>query len=94
MVDTPYTGAFFAFHRSLVDVGCGIGTWLAEFEAAGIADVTGVDGDYVDRARLLIDRARFEPRDLSRPFELDRKFDLAMSLEVAEHLPPNRPTDS
>jgi len=109
MANTPYTGAFFAFHEqrsrasaheaiphvlefvqpeSLVDVGCGIGTWLTEFEAAGIADVIGVDGDYVERTKLLIDRTRFQPRDLARPFELDRKFDLAMSLEVAEHLPP------
>jgi len=109
MADTPYTGAFFAFHEqrsrtsaheaiphvlefvqptSLVDVGCGIGTWLTEFESAGIADVFGVDGDYVERAKLLIDPAWFQPRDLARPFELDRGFDLAMSLEVAEHLPP------
>jgi SAM-dependent methyltransferase len=73
--------------RSVVDVGCGLGTWLAVFLENGIADVVGVDGDYVDRARLEIPPESFLPRDLSRALHLDRTFDLAVSLEVAEHLP-------
>jgi len=73
---------------SIVDVGCGIGTWLVEFQAAGVADFVGVDGDYVNRANLLIDPARFLARDLAEPLVLDRRFELAVSLEVAEHLPP------
>ena len=44
----------FARPASVVDVGCGNGTWLAEFQAAGVADVLGVDGDYVLRDQLLI----------------------------------------
>jgi 2-polyprenyl-3-methyl-5-hydroxy-6-metoxy-1,4-benzoquinol methylase len=72
---------------SIVDVGCGTGTWLAGFRAAGIADVVGVDGDYVDRDKLSIDRERFFARDLEQPLDLGRRFDMAMSLEVAEHLP-------
>ncbi len=35
-----------------MDVGCGIGTWLTEFKAAGISDYLGVDGDYVSREQL------------------------------------------
>jgi SAM-dependent methyltransferase len=72
---------------SVVDVGCGTGAWLAEFKAAGVEDYLGIDGDYVDRASLLIEPERFLSRDLSQPFDLDRRFDLAVSLEVAEHLP-------
>jgi SAM-dependent methyltransferase len=72
---------------SVVDVGCGIGTWLAEFQAAGISDYLGVDGDYVDRAALVIEPERFVAHDLGEPLDLGRRFDLAMSLEVAEHLP-------
>ena len=72
---------------SVVDVGCGQGTWLSVFHACGVKDVLGVDGDYIDRDRLEIPHERFRPRDLVRPLELDRTFDLAVSLEVAEHLP-------
>ncbi len=71
---------------SVVDVGCGIGTWLAEFQAEGITDLLGIDGEYVDRGKLLIDPKRFLARDLEQPLKLDRRFDLAVSLEVAEHL--------
>jgi SAM-dependent methyltransferase len=73
--------------RSAIDVGCGDGTWLSVFREYGIEDVYGVDGDYVDRDRLEIPRDRFHPHDLTRPLHLDRTFDLAVSLEVAEHLP-------
>lgn len=73
--------------RSVVDVGCGDGTWLAAFAAAGIADYMGIDGDYVRPEDLKIPADRFQPRDLSKPFSVPRKFDLAMSLEVGEHLP-------
>lgn len=72
---------------SVVDVGCGLGQWLAEFRAAGVPDVFGVDGSYVDRGRLQIEPDRFQAHDLSRPLDLGRRFELAMSLEVAEHLP-------
>lgn len=73
--------------RSVVDVGCGLGTWLGACRSAGIDDVLGLDGDYVDRQRLHIPAERFLARDLAEPWRLDRRFDLAMSLEVAEHLP-------
>src|SRR5262249_50066622 len=74
--------------RSIVDVGCGLGTWLAAFRELGVTDVVGIDGEYVDRDLLEIPQEQFREVDLSAPFSLDRTFDLAISLEVAEHLPP------
>jgi len=74
--------------RSVVDIGCGDGTWLSVFQRCGVQDVFGMDGDYVSRNALRIPVDVFKTIDLSSPFELSRKFDLAVSLEVAEHLPP------
>ena len=75
--------------KSIVDVGCGDGSWLSVFRALGVTDLLGLDGDYVDRRQLQIPEDRFRATDLSSPFVLDRSFDVAMSLEVAEHLPPS-----
>lgn len=74
--------------RSVIDFGCGDGTWLAAFQKLGIDEILGIDGDYVDRNVFQIPAERFRAFDLTRPFSADRSFDLAMSLEVAEHLPP------
>jgi len=73
--------------KSVVDLGCGSGAWLSIFRECGIDDVLGLDGDYVPPAARRIPPELFRPTDLSRPFFVDRTFDLAMSLEVAEHLP-------
>lgn len=72
--------------KSVVDVGCGQGTWLAAFQRFGVEDILGVDGDYVDRSALEIPGDCFKALDLLKRFELGRTFDLAVSLEVAEHL--------
>lgn len=76
--------------KSVVDVGCGVGTWLAAFNVAGVERLLGVDGDHVDRAQLQVPETCFKVADLATPFAVDDRFDLAMSLEVAEHLPPDR----
>lgn len=72
---------------SVVDVGCGRGGWLRVFLDHGVTEVLGVDGDWVDPAGLHIPRERFQHRDLRQPLEIPGTFDLAVSLEVAEHLP-------
>ena len=77
--------------RSVLDVGCGVGTWLRAFADAGAATVVGVDGPHVDPGQLLVPADRFVARDLTRPLRLPdalpQSFDLAVSMEVGEHLP-------
>lgn len=75
---------------SVLDVGCGEGAWLSAWTNLGVEDIAGIDGDYVERKRLLIPGNSFIPTDLGKPFSLGRKFDLVQSLEVAEHLPESR----
>lgn len=71
---------------SVADFGCGRGTWLKEWQAAGVDDIAGVDGDYVVRAELKIPERQFHAHDITQPVDLGRRFDLVQSLEVAEHL--------
>lgn len=73
--------------KSVCDVGCGVGTWLAAFEDLGATEILGLDGEWVDKDKLVIPQTSFRESDLRQPPSLDRTFDLAISLEVAEHLP-------
>jgi SAM-dependent methyltransferase len=75
---------------SVVDVGCGPGAWLQAFVENGVGTICGIDGNYVDRSKLLIDPACFHPANLAEEFTFDRFFDLAVCLEVAEHIPDAR----
>ena len=72
--------------RSILDVGCGTGTWLKIFDEFGITDYVGIDGVPIDDQRLKIPVEKFMIRDLRKTFSLQRKFDLILSLEVAEHI--------
>lgn len=73
---------------SVLDIGCGVGTWLNVFaNDYKINDLTGVDGDYVDKAMLKITPENFISYDLTKTYQPGRKYDFAMSVEVAEHLP-------
>lgn len=79
--------------HSAVDIGCGVGTWLAVLKEMGVEKVCGFDGEWVDKKLLEIATEDFNQIDLSKPFQVKRKYDLAISLEVAEHLPSNRAVD-
>jgi hypothetical protein len=72
---------------SVLDIGCGEGTWLCAALRAGVRIVAGVDGVEIPRKRLLFPASTFIVRNLTQPVELGRRFDMVLCLEVAEHLP-------
>lgn len=72
--------------KSVIDVGCGLGTWLKVFKDNNVEVIRGVDGDHLDRNLLTIPLEVLTTQDLEKPIKLNEKFDLAISLEVAEHL--------
>lgn len=74
---------------AVLDVGCGIGAWLDTARKLGATTVRGLDGPWVTPEQLRIGAENFERID----FEAAQwpeicPADLAMSLEVAEHLTP------
>lgn len=72
---------------SVVDVGCGSGAWLSVFAEQGVDDIFGIDG--YEPERLLFREDHFLLCDLNLDFRLPRSFELAICLEVAEHLRPD-----
>lgn len=73
--------------QSVVDFGCGKGAWLSVFRKHGVAEVLGVDGAPLHPASLWIPQDQFLRLDIRRPAFLPESYDLAVCLEIAEHLP-------
>ena len=73
---------------SVIDIGCGTGNFLHIFKEKGVQDIKGLDGNWVNRELLFknIDQNEFEVADLEQLVDSKRKYDLAICLEVAEHL--------
>lgn len=73
--------------KSIVDFGCGEGIWLKEVLLQNKEiDILGIDGNYINQERLKIPKEKFKAANLCQSISLGKKFDLAISTEVAEHL--------
>lgn len=72
---------------SLLDVGCGTGTWLRAALDLGVSDVFGVDGVDVTPEKFHAPKNVYRQMDFTKAFDLCRRFDVVLCLEVAEHLP-------
>jgi SAM-dependent methyltransferase len=75
---------------AVLDVGCGVGTFLNICRSGGVTSVTGLEGDWLDPKDLVIDQGSLRLHDLREPLPDVGQFDFAISLEVAEHLPSSR----
>lgn len=79
--------------QSVIDAGGGVGTWLkAAQKKFGLRpqNVLLLEGDYVESKLLQIPKKQWIPCNLEERFCVERRFDLAISLEVAEHLSESR----
>lgn len=75
--------------KSVVDIGCNTGEFLAVFKEFGVNHLLGIDGPWNDKSKFRISKNDYLQADLAKPFKSKKKIDLAVSLEVAEHLPAN-----
>ncbi len=79
---------------SVVDFGCGIGAWLYAARELGAARILGLEGAWINDAETVIDRRHIQIADLAvEPPNFQKGFDLALSIEVAEHLPESAADD-
>jgi hypothetical protein len=72
--------------NSLLDVGCGTGTWMKAAMDSGVSDSLGIDGADLPADQLHVPKELIRHHDLSLPWNLDRNFEAVLCLEVAEHL--------
>ena len=72
--------------KSYLELGAGYGQWCRVAIDSGVVDSLAVDGPWTDLTALHVDRSKFLIKDLGKRFELGRRFDLALTLEVAAHI--------
>lgn len=72
--------------KSIIDIGCATGDFLEEFEKRGKI-IAGIEGSDNARRFLRVDPAKIYNVDLRYGLSpLGMRFDLVISLEVAEHI--------
>lgn len=73
--------------KSMVDLGCGLGHWLKTASDLGVNTIFGYDGHLLDTEKLKIPSECFLRHDFETTLNSSNRYDLAISIEVGEHLP-------
>lgn len=72
--------------NSVCDLGCGLGLWLNTAKKLGANYIRGYDIPEIEVEKRKIPKECYVAADLSKLIKIDRRFDLAISVEVAEHI--------
>lgn len=72
--------------KSAIDWGAGSGELLMDLHTNHQVQVKALEGDWVREIPTNLPKLHYEFRDLRFPLKLEEKFDIAICLEVAEHL--------
>lgn len=85
-------GLIYKFYQphSVVEFSSGLGAWLAAAESLGSHELSGFYENPFQTDKLPARSIRFQQVDFGKDIQLDQRFDLALSLETAEHLPQDR----
>lgn len=70
---------------SVIDFGCGTGSWLSEFKKQGTEVVLGIDGEFA-LPSFILNKKYFKSVNFESSYNIKESFDLAICLEVLEHL--------
>jgi len=74
--------------RSVVEFGCGLANWLRVAQELGATEIRGYDTAELPLAARGLARTEFRVADLEQFIELEKTFDLAICLEIAQQLSP------
>lgn len=72
--------------QSVIDIGCGMGLYVKEFNLREIK-VVGYDGSPHALKNSVAKNGLVKQHDLRKTFVPDESYDLAICIEVAEHIP-------
>lgn len=72
--------------ESVIDFGCAIGTHLEPFYIKGVS-IKGIEGNKYAIENSVVPSRYLVQHDLREPFVSSGYYDLALSIEVAEHIP-------
>lgn len=82
----PLVKQYFPTIKSVIDIGCGRGAWLAVAKQLGINErIVGIDG-YFEEENAWIEEKYIIRENFSATTEHNYTYDIAICLEFAEHL--------
>lgn len=77
--------------NSVLDLGCGVGSYLEGFLNAGCKDLLGIELNFNNAKKYIVNNiySFIVEGNVTQDLNLNRKFDCVISFEVGEHIYPD-----